>query len=342
MDPRYKPVLVPLLKSVRKVVVTCHTDPDGDAVAGMLALSRSMKLASWDVSVIAPGPVPQAYRFLPGWEAVKVYRQDRIETPEGMATREELLAAEAIICLDCSDTARLGPIYSGNVHKFVTTPVVNIDHHPTNSHFGSLNVVDPSAAASCEILAYLMEQEDLPVEEDVATALMMGILTDTQGFRTPSTSAGTLRIAATLIERGASISHMSELIFNRRTPCTLQLWGRVLSRTKVDDGLVWSEITGDMLAECSATLEDADMLVDFISGVPETNAAFLFSEQDGRVRVSMRTSGALDAAALAKSFGGGGHARAAGCTLEGSMSEVQNRLMIEARRRLGMAARGGV
>jgi phosphoesterase RecJ-like protein len=257
-----------------------------------------------------------------------------------MATRGGLLAAEVIICLDCSDTTRLGPIYSGNVHKFETTPVVNIDHHPTNSHFGRLNLVDSSAAASCEILGELMEHEDLPVDEDVATALMMGILTDTLGFRTPATSARTLRVAATLMERGASLSRISERIFNSRTPRTLRLWGRVLSGTKVEDGLVWSEITSDMLAECGATLEDADMLVDFIAGVPQTDAAFLFSEQEGKVRVSMRTSGALDAAAMAKRFGGGGHARAAGCTLEGSMSEAQARLMLEARRRLGMAAGG--
>jgi bifunctional oligoribonuclease and PAP phosphatase NrnA len=342
VEPRYTPVLLPLLKGVRKVVVTCHTDPDGDAVAGMLALSRSLKLARWDVRTISPGPVPQVYRFLPDWEDVEVYQQERVEMADGIAVRQGLLEAEVIICLDCSDSARLGPIYSSNTRKFESTPVVNIDHHPTNNHFGKVNLVDPSAAAVCEILSELMENEDLPVDEDVSTDLMMGILTDTLGFRTPATSARTLRAAATLMERGASLSRISARIFNSRTPRTLQLWGRVLSRTQVKDGLVWSEITSDMLAECGATLEDADMLVDFIAGVPQTNAAFLFSEQGGRVRVSMRTSGALDAALVAKHFGGGGHARAAGCTLEGSMSDVQDRLMNEARKRLGMAAGGAV
>ncbi|HEX2988834.1 MAG TPA: DHH family phosphoesterase [Chloroflexota bacterium] len=340
MEPRYTPVLLPLLKTVRKVVVSCHADPDGDAVAGMLALSRSLKKARWDVRLISPGPVPRAYRFLPGWEDVEVYRQERIEMPDGIAVRDAFRGAEAIICLDCSDLSRLGPLYSGNTRKFESTPVVNIDHHPTNSRFGRVNLVDTSAAATCEILSVLMENEDLPVDEEVATSLMMGILTDTLGFRTPATSARTLRVAAALMERGASLSRISERIFNSRSPRTLQLWGRVLSRTQVDGRLVWSEITSEMLAECGATLEDADMLVDFIAGVPQTDAAFLFSEQGGMVRVSMRTSEALNAATVAKRFGGGGHARAAGCTLEGSMSDVETRLMNEARERLGMAAEG--
>ncbi len=342
MEPKYSPVLLPLLKGVRKVVVTCHIDPDGDAVAGLLALTRSLKKARWQVRAISPGPVPQAYRFLSGWEDVDIYRQDRIETPDGIAVRGALLEAEAIICLDCSDSSRLGALYAGNPRKFENTPVVNIDHHPTNTHFGKVNLVDPSAAATCEILGTLMENEDLPMDEEVATSLMMGILTDTLGFRTPATSARTLRIAASLMERGASLSRVSERIFNSRHPRTLRLWGQVLSRTQVEDRLVWAEITGEMLAECGATLEDADMLVDFIAGVPQTDAAFLFSEQGGKVRVSMRTSDALNAAAVAKRFGGGGHARAAGCTLEGSMSDVQSRLMGEARKYLGMAAGGGV
>lgn len=341
MESGYKPVLLPLLRSARKIVITCHVDPDGDSVAGMLAASSSLRLARWDVRAISPGPVPSSYRFLPDWESVEVYSPERLESPEGAATKERLLEADVILCLDCSDLSRLGALYTQNRSKFESVPVVNIDHHPTNSFFGTVNVVDPSAAAVCEQLAVLMEQEDLPVGEDIATALLVGIVTDTLGFRTPSTSARTLRVAATLMERGASLSRISERIFNTRSPRTLSLWGRVLSRTRVEEGLVWADITSEMLAECGATLEDADTLVDFIAGVPQTSGAFLFSEQGGKVRVSMRTSGRLDAAALAKSFGGGGHARAAGCTLEGSMSQVQALLLGEARLRLGMVANGG-
>ncbi|MHB0869776.1 MAG: DHH family phosphoesterase [Chloroflexota bacterium] len=335
MESGYRPVVLPLLKAARRVVVTCHMDPDGDAVAGLLALSQSLsRLSRWEVHPISPGPVPASYRFLPGWESVEVYSPEMLETPEGAATRRALLSADLMVSLDCSDLQRLGPMYAQNRSKFEAVPVVNIDHHPTNSLFGTANLVDPSAAAVCEQLAELMESEDLPVTEEVATDLLVGIVTDTLGFRTPSTSARTLRIAATLMERGASLSRISERIFNTRSPRTLSLWGRVLSRTRVEDGLAWADITSEMLAECGATLEDADTLVDFIAGVPQASGAFLFSEQGGRVRVSMRTSDELDAAALAKGFGGGGHMRAAGCTLEGSMSQVQALVLGEARRRL--------
>lgn len=323
-------------------MVTCHKDPDGDAVAALLAVSQSLqRLGRWQVHAISPGPVPASYQFLPGWEAVEAYSPDLLEAPDGIRTREALLAAEAVISLDASDLGRLGLLYSQNTSKFETVALVNIDHHPSNTQFGTLNLVDPSAAAVCELLVVLMEHEDLPITEDIANALLMGIVTDTLGFRTPATSARTLRVAATLMERGASLSRISERIFNTRSSRTLRLWGRVLSRTHVEDGLVWADITGQMLEECEASLEDADTLVDFIAGVPESSAAFLFSEQAGKVRVSMRTTERLNAADLAKTFGGGGHARAAGCTLVGTMIDVQALVLAEARKRLGVVASRG-
>ncbi len=341
MESGYRPVLLPLLRSAKRIVVTCHVDPDGDALSGLLALTHSLRQARAQVWAISPGPVPSSYQFLPGWESIEVYTPERMETPEGEDTKEALLKADVIVSLDATDPSRLGPLYSQNRSKFESVPIINIDHHPSNIRFGDVNLVDPSSPAVCQQLAQLIEQEDLPMPEEVATCLLVGIVADTLGFRTPSTSALTLRIAATLMERGASLSKISELTFNTRTPRAIRLWGRVLSRTRVEDGLVWSDITSEMLAECGATLEDADRLVDFIAGVPEAKGTFLFSEQDGKVRVSMRTSEALDAAALAKSFGGGGHIRAAGCTLDGPMSQVQTLLLGEARKRLGMVAAGG-
>ena len=322
-------------------MVTCHVNPDGDAVAAMLALSSSLRLARWDARAISPAPVPQSYRFLPGWESIAVYPSDDPDGPASSAIRDVVTGAGAFICLDSSDLTRLGSLYLDHARQFETSIVVNIDHHPSNSLFGTLNLVDPASAAVCEQLAVLMEQEDLPVTEEIATSLLVGILTDTLGFRTPATTARTLRVAAGLMERGASLSRISERIFNTRSPRTLRLWGSVLSRTRVQDGLVWADITEEMLKECDADLEDADTLVDFIAGVPQARAAFLFSEQEGQVRVSMRTSRDLDAAALARTFGGGGHTRAAGCTVEGSMAEVQALVMGEARRRLGLAATRG-
>lgn len=335
-------MLLPLLKTVRRVVVTCHSDPDGDAVAALLAVSQSLqRLGRWDVRAVSPGSVPASYQFLPGWERVEPYSSDRLETPEGASITEAILAADLIISLDASDLPRLGLLYSHNPSKLESVELINIDHHPSNTNFGTVNLVDPSAAAVCELLVQIMEHEDLPITDDIANALLMGIVTDTLGFRTPATSATTLRVAAALMERGASLSRISAQIFNTRSPRTLRLWGRVLSRTHVDEELVWADITSQMLEECDAGLEDADTLVDFIAGVPGTSAAFLFSEQSGKVRVSMRTSDMLNAAELAKSFGGGGHARAAGCTLSGTMGDVQTLILGEARRRIvGLVASG--
>jgi bifunctional oligoribonuclease and PAP phosphatase NrnA len=329
------PALRPLLSNARAVVVTCHADPDGDAAAAVLALSTSLRLAGWNVRSVAPSPVPLTYRFLPGWETILPYATGGGDVdPEAKGV---LLAADVIISLDAGDSDRLGRIYSDMPDLFTTRPVVNIDHHPTNTYFGTLNLVDPKAAATCELLASLIEREGFPVTLDIATALLLGIVTDTLGFRTSATTASTLRTAATLMEWGASLSDINEQVFNTRSFPALRLWGNVLSRARVEDGLVWADITGDMLEQCGATLEDADMLVDFIRGVPGTVAAFLFSERGGKVRVSIRSSLGFSACDFAGSLGGGGHARAAGCTLSGTMAEVQAQVIGEARRRLGVS-----
>ena len=340
IQPTLQLALRPMLRSAGKVAVTCHHSPDGDALAAILALSHSLRLARWDVRVVSPSPVPKSYRFLPEWESVAVYRQDDADRLTDPGAKAALLDADVIVCLDCSDLERLGSLYSENREKFATTPVINIDHHASNSYFGRLNLVDTSAASVCEYLATIMEQEDLPVTVEIANVLLVGIVADTLGFRTGATTATTLRVAASLMEKGASLSRASESVFNTRSASALKLWGRVLSQAQVEGQLVWAVITREMLEECGATMEDADSLVDFIAGVPGTSAAFLFSEEDGRIRVSMRTSQDLNAAEMAQSFGGGGHPRAAGCTVDGSIDEVKRRLLEEARRRLdGLAVR---
>ena len=338
MNTNYQSILRPLLRTANKVVVTCHHNPDGDSLASLLALSTSLRLARWEVSAITPSPVPRSYRFLPGWDSVEVYRQDEPGASADPAARASLLNADVIICLDCSDLSRLNSLYTDNAEKFATTPVVNIDHHVSNSHYGQLDLVDPSAGSVCEYLTGIMEQEDLPFTLEIANVLLVGIVADTLGFRTGSTSANSLRVAASLIEMGASLSRASESIFNNRSVPALKLWGRVLSLVQVDGRLVWAAVTQQMLEESGATMEDADSLVDFIAGVPGTSGAFIFSEQDGKIRVSMRTSRNLNAAAMAQFFGGGGHPRAAGCTLDGPMAEAEKLVLDEARRRLNESA----
>ncbi len=334
------PDLRPLLKNASNVIVTCHHSPDGDALAAILGFSSSLRLARWNARAVSPSSIPPSYRFLPGSESILVYRQGEPGENPDPAVSDLLLKADLVVALDCSDLERLGALYSENRAIFARVPVVNIDHHGSNSQYGTLSIVDPSAASVCELIVRLMDREDFPITSEIANVLLVGIVADTLGFRTGATSAATLRVAASLMERGASLSQVTESIFNKRSVPAIKLWGRVLSHAQVEGRLVWSEITRDVLAESGATLADADTLVDFIAGVPGTSGAFLFSEQDGRVRVSMRTSRELNASDFARLFGGGGHPRAAGCTVEGSMSEVQSRVLGEARRWLeDLAAR---
>ncbi len=313
------------LLAANSVYAICHIVPDGDAVGSLLGLSRALTSLGKSCSLACADPIPSKLDFLPGV-------QDIVASPPN--------SEDVIVTVDCSDIERLGSLYDRTV--FASRPVINIDHHVTNTGFGTVHLVQslPSAA---EIVLALLRSLQVPLDRDIATALLTGLVTDTRCFRTGNVTARQLRTAVLLTEAGASLTEITELVFNREPVSTVCLWGQSLTNVRVRNRIMWTEINRDLMRQCGASPNDDNGLVSFLASRTGVDVAIVFREtDDGRVDASMRAGPGWDVSQAAFRLGGGGHARAAGCTVTGEMDEVRDLVLneIEAALREQEASRG--
>ncbi len=295
-----------ILSASDKPLITSHANPDADAVSSVLAvadllLARGKKV----VPVVGDGDLPDTLVFLPGAE--------RLRNPDDVKSSD----FDAIFVVDCAELHRVGPLYRKHAGWFDgTIPMVSVDHHITNSGYGIASVVDATAAATCEILALMFESLDIAINPDVATCLAAGIYGDTLGLKTPSTTSRTLRVSANLVDAKADIMSIVDSLFRVKPFSTVRLWGHVLNRVQMLGPVVWTEITPQMLEESGAVSSEGEGIVNFIAGTREARVGILLYENPGGWRASLRAiADDIDVATLAQLYGGGGHSRAAGCTL---------------------------
>ena len=328
------------IKSAPDLLLICHHSPDGDALGSLLALGLAIERLPAgqrkNVRLACADPVREDARHLPGWE--------RVITPESAAwaTRADWTAAKltvsndakaatdavklAIISVDCSSPDRLGQAYDAEL--WAGLPLLNIDHHPTNTCFGQLNWVEPEAAATSQMLVRLIRALNMPLSADIATCLLHGILTDTQGFRTSNTSPDVLRTAVELMDHGAPFTELSGMIFGRRPLKEIQLWSHALPRMVLHGHILSSEITQDLRRRVGYEHEGSAGLVSYLNTANEADIAVVFDERpDNKIGVSIRSVLGFDVSQVAVSLGGGGHAQAAGCTLSGSLAEVKDQVL---------------
>jgi phosphoesterase RecJ-like protein len=289
------------LAAAQHVAVVSHERPDGDAVGSLLALSLALRAAGKGVDAILPDGLPSRFRFLPG---------------AGTIVRQPTAGAELLVTVDCSTVERLGP--PGGLEA-----AVNIDHHATNTRFAPINLIDPRAAATAEILVDLLPALGLSIDTAIATNLLAGIVTDTIGFRTVSTSARLLRLAAELMERGAPLAEVYDRALNQHNLPALRFWGLGLGRLEERRGVVWSSLRlDDRRAAAYRGNDDAD-LINLLGTIEEARVALVFVEQtDGRTKVSWRSREGINVARIAEGFGGGGHDLAAGAMLGGEHEAI--------------------
>lgn len=302
-----------LIQAAQRMLVVSHIHPDGDAIGSLLALGLALQTAGKDVQMVLSEGVPSNYRYLPGSDQVQ-------KKPEGRF--------DLTFTVDCSDLERVGKALNGFV-----PPDVNIDHHPTNVLFAKNNFVETEATATSEILADLIPRLGLPVTQPVATALLTGIVTDTLGFRTFNVSPKVLRVAADLMETGASLPELYQQTLLNRSFVAAQYWGRGLSRLQREGRLVWTSLSlADREAVGYPGRDDAD-LINVLTTLNDTDVVIIFVEQaGGKVKVSWRAQPGFDVARIAFQFGGGGHAAAAGAEISGSLEEIQTKVLDVTRR----------
>jgi phosphoesterase RecJ-like protein len=245
---------------------------------------------------------------------------------------------DLIVVGDCGDLARVGPVLPRNAELFARVPIVNIDHHISNPGFGTVDWVDATAAATCEMDTLLMPALGLPMTAaggDIAANLMAGVVIDTANFQHPNVTSRTLRVAAELVAARAPLAVTARLLYRTKPNRQLLLFGRVLGRMEheLDGRLVWTTITDEDFAASGTSAEDTEGLSDLLSQSAEGALVVLFRQNGSRTKISVRTrDGGLDATTLTIAFGGGGHARAAGATVDQPIDKAVPLVLDEARR----------
>jgi phosphoesterase RecJ-like protein len=295
------------LLAAQSAYVICHIMPDGDAVGSLLGLGRALTSLGKSCTLACADPIPIKFDFLPG-------AKDIVCAPPS--------SEELIVTVDSSDVERLGALYDEAL--FGTRPVINIDHHVTNTGFGTVHLVQflPSTA---EIVCALLQSLPVPLDREIATALLTGLVTDTRCFRTGNMTARQLRTALMLMGAGASLTQITELVFNREPVSAVCLWGQSLANAQVRGRIMWTEINREVMRKCGASPNDGNGLVTFLASRVGVDVAIVFREtDDGRVEASMRAGPGWDISQAAYKLGGGGHPRAAGCTIAGQMDAVRD------------------
>jgi phosphoesterase RecJ-like protein len=231
------------------------------------------------------------------------------------------VAYDLIIALDAGDEGRLGSAYADLPEP--RPNVINIDHHTTNTQFGTINLVQPEATATVEILYELFLALNIHLDEPMAVCLLSGLVTDTLGFRTAGVSGRTLRVAAELVEAGADLYEVTAKALTLKPMSTLLLWQKGLSNMRLEDGLLWTSISNDEREAAGHRDSGSSGLGNMLAEVYQAPvSAVLVETSDGRVSVSFRCRPPYSVSELAISLGGGGHHLAAGCTVDGPMSEA--------------------
>jgi bifunctional oligoribonuclease and PAP phosphatase NrnA len=310
------------LRGASRVSAICHENPDADTVGAALAVSIMAERLGAASEVVCADPMPPQFDFLP--------RIDHV------VRRPQLEPGLAIVC-DAATLERVGRTVIEESDWLARATIVNIDHHVTNTRFGGINLVDPHAAATCEVLTSLALELGLELDVELATPLLTGIVRDTHGFADAATSGATLRMAATLLDAGAPLARVHRSILTELPYPTLSLWGRMLRGIgeRMDGRIVYATLTQRMLDETGTQQHDADGVVELMANTKGAAIAMLLREIGPReTRVSLRTTDAADATEIAAAFGGGGHARRAGCTVPQPLDAAVDLMLVASREAL--------
>ena len=309
-----------VLGGARRVLAFCHVNPDGDALGSMLALGwllRALRPAGSAEAcltvLVCADALPSKLAFLPGADQI-------ITTPPPGPW-------DAVVVLDSSDAKRVGAPFPGD--EFRPTPVIVLDHHITNCHFGTLNYVNARAASTSEIVVDLADALGATIGQEAATCLLTGVVTDTLGFRTSNVTPRVLTIAARLVEAGADLHRITELTLGNRPLSIMRLWGLALSRLHLDDGILWTEVTREMRDRAGVPDEDDGGLVSHLITAHEARVAAVFGElNDGTIDVDLRATLPYEVASVALRLDGGGHPQASGCHLPGPLADAERRVLL--------------
>ena len=324
--------VVERVRAARRVLAVSHENPDADTLGATLGVVRIVEAMGGTADPVCTDPVPPLYDFLAG---VERFRLD----PDTNATYDLLVVS------DCGTLDRVGEVRGRHPDLFERLPRVIIDHHASNEALAPADWIEPDAAATCEMVALLALRLGVPLDEDdraLATALMAGIVMDTATFAHPNATPRTLAVSAALVAAGAPLSDISRRLYRSKPTAQLRLFGRVLDRLDSVDGgrVIYSTLLDADLVATATEPPQSEGIIDLLAQSDEAEVAILFKEAGPATRISVRTKpGGVDATVLTGAFGGGGHARAAGATVQLPVEPARAAVLAEARRLADLVVR---
>ncbi len=314
------------LKNSKHVLLATHINPDGDALGSMIAMGLSLDLLNKKTTLYNESAIPTMYHFLPSVDRIvrKINNADSHDTA---------------IVLDCGNTQRIGKL-AATVSKIPC--IINIDHHVSNIAFGNFQMTDSSACATAEIIYRLIKKMAVPINKDIATAIYTGILTDTGSFRFSNTNKNAFAICNEMIEMGVDPYDVARQVYETYSFGRIKLLNMALDSIEISHNgkLSIIAITKDMFEKTGTQPEYINGLINYAKSIKDIEIAVLIqevmnnnmdnnkeSDNTTQFHVSLRSSGTVDVAAIASSFGGGGHTSAAGFSIESTLSDLKARII---------------
>lgn len=309
------------IRAAQRIAIVCHVNPDGDALGSSLAMMHAIRALGKDAVCFCHDHVPQSLKILPG--------SDTVMKPESAAGQR----FDLLLCVDTADEKRMGDCTALIAQADAW---VQIDHHGTNPGYAKQNDIDPSAAATALMVREMISLLGVPMTRELAMCIYAGVSTDTGNFAFPSTDARVFVLMSELMRYDLPLGEMHRILFRQRSRAQAALVGCALqSLNYYADGRVTTMcVTADDMRRLNALPEDADAIVNFgLDIVGVQMAAFARETEDGSVKFSLRAVAPYAVGEIARALGGGGHALASGCTVDGPLDEAMMKvreMMIEA------------
>ena len=298
------------IKKSRTFFIAGHTKPDGDTVGSGIALASLLRRLGKKVTVYSLEPVPQYLTFLKESKNIKIQKK----VPGRF---------DCAIILECIGLERMGSL----IDESQAGILINIDHHSLFSEYGHINYIDPKASSSAELIYNIFNQLGMHIRKNEAEALYVALVTDTGRFQQANTTPKSLRMAAELVEAGVVPTEIYNNLYSTTPLPSLKLLGRSLETLEtIHNGkIAYIEITNRMFKETKTTAADTEGIINYLMMIPGVMAGVLFRETETKdlIKISMRSKDSLDISRAAKQCGGGGHKNAAGCSIQGSLKQVE-------------------
>lgn len=318
MNERNMEGVIRLISQAQRIALCCHLNPDGDALGSMLAMRLGLLTLGKDCEVFCQDPVPDYLKFLPGAEKVRMPEEAQGET------------YDLFLSVDVSDPGRMGRC---SILPEQAKHTAQLDHHGTNPFFMQENFVDAGASASAVLVYVLLKAMGVTVTKDMAVCLYTGVTTDTGNFAFVNTTPEALRMTADLLEAGLPLDRINRLLYRQREQCTLRILNRALSTlTFHHNGEIASmHLSKADFETCGAGPEHAEGVVNYGLDVIGVKMAVLARETrvPGAIKLSLRAVEPLNIARVAQVYGGGGHAQAAGATMQGELLDCVQQCVCE-------------